>query len=167
MADFDHIRSGMGRAWDTMLEGWQQLRERASQALTRFRPHTQGGELETLDEQVMEHSAGWGLLTAEVLDSEDQVVVKLEAPGMEPQDFAVAVEGDHLIVSGEKRASREDRRGRYYLMESAYGRFERAVPLPASVDESQAKAQYRRGVLRVTLPKLEAGKGRKISVETG
>jgi len=77
------------------------------------------------------------------------------------------VRNDVLIIRGEKRFEREQNRGNYHLMECAYGRFERAIPLPAEVDEEKARADYRRGLLRVTLPKTGHHTGRRISVSAG
>jgi HSP20 family protein len=84
---------------------------------------------------------------------------------MDPDDFHLHVEEDHLVVSGEKRVEQEENRGRYHVLESAYGHFERVIPLPAAVDDDQAKASYRRGVLRVTLPKAARARRRQIRVE--
>ena len=81
-------------------------------------------------------------------------------------DIAVA-EGRYLTVRGEKRLQREERRGRYHVMECAYGGFERAVALPAEVDDGGARASYRRGVLQVVLPKVRSAKAaRRIEVTT-
>jgi len=70
-------------------------------------------------------------------------------------------------VRGEKRVQKDQREGRYHVMECAYGSFERAVPLPVDVDGNNATAQYRRGVLTVTLPKHERARARRIEVNTG
>ena len=165
MSTFDQIRRGLGQAWDNVAEGWHQLRERAAQALTRFSPVRHGGELETVEDQVARQGAHWSLLAAEVEEQDKDVVVRLEVPGMESDDFDIAVIDDHLIVRGEKRVQREQQRGRYYVMECAYGSFERALPLPAPVEESKARANYRRGVLTITLPKRQSSARRRINVE--
>jgi HSP20 family protein len=61
-------------------------------------------------------------------------VVSLEVPGMSSDDFHIDVVDEHLVVRGEKRLSSEEARGRFYVMERAYGSFERAMPLPAPVE---------------------------------
>jgi HSP20 family protein len=109
--------------------------------------------------------ARWGLLAAEVIDFEGTVEVVLEAPGLEPGDFEVEVQGDILVVRGEKKVSREETRGHYYVMERAYGRFERAIKLPAPVDDITARARYRHGVPTVAPPKMAGSRGRRIAVE--
>jgi len=161
----EQVRRGLGRAWDNVLEGWQHLREHAAGAITRFFPPQEGGEVETAEDRVALRSARWGVMAAEVEETENQVVVRLEAPGMDAEDFHLHVEEDQLVVSGEKRVERAEDRGRYHVLESAYGRFERVIPLPVAVDDEQAKASYQRGVLKVSLPKAARAKRRQIQVE--
>lgn len=166
MSTLEQIRHGLSRAWDSVAEGWQQLRERAAQAMTRYTPTRHGGTVETTEDQIAASSARWGLLAAEVQENDDEVVVRLEAPGMEKDQFDInVIDGRYLSVRGEKRVQREEKRGRYHIMECAYGSFERAVALPAEVDDSRAKAGYRNGVLRITLPKVRGGGARRIQVQ--
>lgn len=166
MSTLEQIRHGLSRAWDSVAEGWQQLRERAAQAMTRYTPIRHGGNVETAEDQIAANSARWGLLAAEVQENDDEVVVRLEAPGMEKEQFDISViDGRYLSVRGEKRVQREEKRGRYHVMECAYGRFERAVALPAEVDDSRAKASYRNGVLRISLPKVRSSGARRIQVQ--
>jgi HSP20 family protein len=166
MSTFDELRSQLGRAWESVAEGWQHLRSRASDALTRFTPTHGHGELETVEDAVVRNAARWGLLAAELRETEDAFVVRLEVPGMDPDGFEIAVVDHTLTVRGEKRVEREGHQGRYHLMECAYGRFERLVPLPAEVDEARASARYRKGILQVTLPKRGWHGTRRISVES-
>lgn len=70
-----------------------------------------------------------------------------------------SLEGDILVVRGEKKLSREETRGHYYVMERAYGRFDRAIKLPAPVDDITARARYRHGVLTVSLPNIAGREG--------
>ena len=167
MSTFDELRSQLGRAWETVAEGWQHLRSRASDALTRFTPTHRHGELETVEDAVVRNGARWGLLAAEVRETEEAFVVRLEVPGMDPDGFEVAVIDQTLAVRGEKRVERESRQGRYHLMECAYGSFERMVSLPVAVDQARASARYRSGVLQITLPKHGRYRSRRIEVESG
>lgn len=168
MSSLEQLRQGLHQAWDQMTEGWRQLRDRAGQALTRFSPRPQHGNgLQTAAEQANLRGSRWGLLAAEVEEQPDQILVRLEAPGMEADDFDIHVADDYLVVRGEKQALREQTEGRYYIMECAYGAFERALQLPAPVDESRARARYRRGVLTITLPKLPGARGRRIEIRPG
>lgn len=163
MSTLEQFREGLQQMAQNLSEGWQHLRERASRALTRFTP-VRSSRVETPADQAALAGARWGLLSAEVEERSDDIVVRLEIPGMDRQDFDISVVDDMLVVRGEKRAEREQREGRFYVLECAYGAFERLVPLPAPVDESRARARYRRGVLTVTLPKTAAARSRRIDV---
>ena len=167
MNGIEPIRRGLERAWDGVLEGWHYLRENAAGAITRFFPPKEGGEVETAEDRIALRSPRWGLMAANVRETESEVIVELEAPGMDPDDFDLRVEGDFLVINGEKRVQQEHSDARYHVLETAYGRFQRAVPLPAEVEEGDTKARYRRGVLRVTLPKSSRARTRKIEVESG
>lgn len=167
MARLDELRDGLGRAWDNLTEGWRQLRERADHALTRFRSGRDSGSLETGFERFAEAAPSWAVLPVEVSEHGDSLEIRLEVPGMEPDAFDVYVQGDYLVISGEKQVERDAAQGRYYVMERAYGRFERAVPLPAAVDESRATARYKRGVLRITLPIRDRGAHKRVTVKSG
>jgi len=102
---------------------------------------------------------------AEVFDDDNEIVVKLEAPGMEADDFDIQIRSDVLIVRGEKKFQREQNKGNYHLMECAYGRFERAIPLPGEVDEARTSASYKHGLLHITLAKAEQQRGHRIKVD--
>lgn len=160
MSTLSQIREGLSRAWDTITEGWRELREMAAEALTRFHP--------TADDAAAgapaHRTVRWGVLAAEVGDNADDVIVKLEVPGMSAEDFELEVVGDVLVIRGEKRIARDDRVGGYYVSERAYGRFERAVHLPAAVDETRAEAGYAAGVLTVRLPKSQPARRSRITV---
>lgn len=166
MSTLDSIRDGIGRAWESISEGWSELYNRASHAVTRFHP-TRSGDVETAAQQVERQSLRWGLLAADVRESEQNIEVRLEAPGMEPEHFDIAVLDNRvLVIQGEKRVEREETQGHVHMIESAYGRFERSIPLPAEVDDTHAKAKYKKGVLRVTLPKRgNGGAKRRISIQ--
>lgn len=166
MSTVDQIREGLTKAWDSLTVGWRELRELAGDALTRFQPKTPRGEVETAQERIVNRAARWGLLAAEVADNGDAIEVMLEVPGLEADDFDIEVAGDVLIVRGEKKLAREEAHGHYYLMERAYGRFERAIRLPAPVDDEGAKATYRHGVLTISLPRTQAARSRRITVDT-
>jgi HSP20 family protein len=166
MSTLEQFRRSLGKTWENLTEGWHKLRETAEHAMTRFRPLSGRGELDTWEDQVVRHSADWGLLAAEVQEDEDQVTVRLEVPGMEKDNFDIDVIDDYLVVRGEKRVEKDRQEGRFHVMECAYGRFERAVPLPVGVDGNAAKAHYRRGVLSISLPKHQRARRRRIPVSS-
>lgn len=163
MSTLQQLREDFGRSWETLMEGWRHLSESASGALTRFIP-VRRSETQDNDQAVAGRNVRWGLMAAEVFDDDEKVVVKLEAPGMEPDDFDIQISSDVLVVRGEKKFQREKKKGNYHLMECAYGRFERAIPLPAEVDDTKSKASYEHGLLKITLPKTGQKKRHRISV---
>ena len=167
MSTLQQLREGLSEAWDTLLEGWQRLYRRAAGAITRFTPggkDSKGSNAEQ-GQEIVVRSTGWGLLAAEVFDDTDKVVVRLEAPGMDKGDFDLQVREDYLVVSGEKQLQQERSEGRYHVTECAYGRFERAIPLPDEVQADTASATYKNGVLRVELPKSPSRRRRSIQVD--
>lgn len=165
----DDIRHGFGSLWDTVTEGWERLRESAAGALTRFRPGEKSN-LPTRDEIDDTHylpSAAWSMIGGDVFEDDRRIVVRLEAPGMDKDDFDLQVFGDTLVVRGEKRFEREATEGRWRVLQCAYGAFHRSVPLPAAVDSDGARATYRNGVLRVELRKREASHPRAVQIRVG
>ncbi|BAZ95320.1 hypothetical protein TspCOW1_28310 [Thiohalobacter sp. COW1] len=165
MSTLQQLKQGLGRFWDSLSEGWQQLQQRAGHALTRFQPGARRGELQTREDQIEQQASRWGLLAAELQEDDDNISVRLEVPGLDKEHLDISVIDNHLVVRGEKRVQREQTQGRYHIMECAYGRFERALPLPAEVDDSGARARYRDGILTVTLPKSPRARQRRIEVQ--
>ncbi len=165
MNPFEQIKRGLFDTWESVAAGWHELWQRAGTALTRFQPSAPPDET-PVEARVRRDSSPWAILAAEVREDEDAVEVCLEVPGMESQDFEIEVVGDQLVVRGEKRIERRERHAEYSLTERAYGRFERRIRLPAAVDDSAATASYKRGLLRVRLPKLvRTSAKQKIRVE--
>lgn len=162
MTTWHELREGMSRAWDSLSEGWQHLFQRASGAMTRYLPLGHKEESEGSPTT----GTGWGLLAAEVSEGPKQVRVRLEAPGLDPDEINLRVEGNLLVVSGEKHYQNEQSDGRFHIRECAYGRFERAIPLPTDVDPDAATASYRRGVLQIELPRRKGTPGKRIPVKS-
>ena len=160
MSTLDQLRQGLERALETLMQGWEEFRARAAQALTRFTPKE--GEI------ILEGgkpASRWGFLAAEASEDGQNVYVRLEAPGMSREDFDIEIRGDFLVIRGEKAYRREERKGTYHLSECAYGSFERAITLPCAVQEDGANAVYRKGILEVVLPKAEPDSGaKKVSI---
>ena len=82
----------------------------------------------------------------------DDLVVRVELPGMAADDLMVTVEDDHLVIRGERRKDEDVERKGYYRMEATYGAFERFIPLPERFDEAAIEAGYADGVLEVIVP---------------
>jgi HSP20 family protein len=168
MSTLQQLRHEVGHAWERVVEGWEHLYRRAAGALTRFTAGSRRGEPQ--DEEHRElavRSSGWGLLAMEVFDDDARVVVRLEAPGLDKEDLELEVVDDYLVVRGEKRVARERTQGRYHVSECAYGRFERAIPLPDAVETGKASASYDKGVLRVELPKEPSARRHTLKIKVG
>ncbi len=166
MSTLQQVSEGLSEVWDNLMEGWWKLYRRAGQALTRFTPSKGEGMTPAESQEISVRGTGWGILACEVFNNDDRVVVRLEAPGMEKEDFDLQVVNDHLVVRGEKQMEQERTEGGYHISECAYGSFERAIPLPDAVDTDKASASYRRGVLRVELPKSAPQRRHRITLDT-
>jgi len=97
----------------------------------------------------------------DVTETDKEIKVSAELPGVESKDIDVSVEDGMLTIKGEKKYEREEKDKGQYRMERSYGSFERAIELPAAVDESKAKAEFKKGVLRLTLPKRPGAPSRR------
>ena len=159
MGWYDPIKRGTEELVDALQSGWEKLKRHSTPALTRYtRERADDDDPGDLAEET------WGLLSAEVSERGDEVIVRLESPGMKREDFEITVERGHLIVRGEKRYEREHKDERYHLFESAYGAFQRAITLPCEVEVDGADATYKRGVLMVKLPKAARGRDHRIPI---
>lgn len=165
----DDLKQGVESFWDRLGQGFAQLRQSAAGALTRFKAgeQTQLPAAADIDLPPSLAHPGWGLVGGDVFEDERRVVVRLELPGMARTDFDLHVTPEQLTVSGEKRFERETTEGRWRVMQCAYGRFERRVPLPVAVKTDEARAVYKDGVLKVELPKAEVARPRSIAVTVG
>lgn len=103
--------------------------------------------------------------TVDVGETNDEVVVKAEMPGMGKEDIDISVEDNQLILSGEKKQEQEQKDTNYYRVERSYGSFRRIFTLPARVDVAKVTATYQDGVLTVRVPKSDAAKARKIEID--
>ena len=103
--------------------------------------------------------------SVDVSETDGQVKVSAELPGMTEQDMNVELDEDMVTISGEKKHEEEEEKGGRYWRESSYGSFRRDVPLPAAVDTDQAKASFKNGKLEVMIPKSEQAKQKRKSIE--
>jgi HSP20 family protein len=99
-------------------------------------------------------------------DDQNTLYVEALAPGADPASFNIAVAGETLTLSGEKRrAAGEIKPEAFHREERAAGKFVRSIELPMEVEENKVKAEYKNGLLLVSLPKSEKAKPRQISVQ--
>jgi HSP20 family protein len=115
-------------------------------------------------------SGSWTPLV-DIQEGEQSIILEADLPGLKPGDFKLSVENNVLTLSGERQRERpekpekEMKAERYERVERQYGRFTRTFTLPTTVDVEKATAEFRHGVLRVTLPKREELRARQIRIE--
>lgn len=113
----------------------------------------------------LEALAEGGAPKVDVIDREDEVIVKAEIPGVKKEDIRVSVAANVMTIRGETKHEEKEERGDYYRCEMSRGEFSRMLTLPADVDDTKATAELHDGVLEITLPKVEAAKKREIKVQ--
>jgi HSP20 family protein len=106
---------------------------------------------------------GW-TPSVEVTDTDSSIDVTAELPGVSKEDVDVDLENNVLTIRGEKKQQKEEKEKEHYLFERYYGSFQRSFSLPAPVDESSVKAEFRNGVLKIHLDKAAQVKGTKITI---
>jgi HSP20 family protein len=102
--------------------------------------------------------------SVDVIDRDDEVVVRAEVPGYKKEDIEVSVSDSSLTIKGETKTEEKEEKGDYYRCEISRGAFSRTVRLPAEVDDSKAKASIKDGMLELTLPKREKSKRHTIAI---
>ena len=103
--------------------------------------------------------------SVDVSETKDKVVVKAEVPGMEAKDLDISLTDSILTIKGKKRHEKEDQDEDYHVVESSYGSFSRSIRLPSEVQADKVKADYHNGILKVTLPKSEEAKEKKVTIQ--
>lgn len=107
--------------------------------------------------------SGW-TPALDVYEQKDNFVIKVELPGMSKEDITVSLHEGSLSISGERKSGTKHTEAEVYRAERFFGRFQRTVTLPAPVAPDKVKAQYKDGILTVTLPKTEEAKPKQIDV---
>jgi HSP20 family protein len=120
-----------------------------------------------------QEDGGWQNLDLDVSENEDNLLIEASLPGINPDDVEISVHNNILTIKGETKFEREngdgkngqDEDNKYHLRERRYGSFYRTVQLPLEVNADQAEANFKNGVLHLTLPKVEEVKPKRISVK--
>lgn len=111
-------------------------------------------------------TAEWAPLV-DISEDEESYRVCVELPEVRREDIKVSVENGTLVISGERRHEREEKKKeRYHRVERAYGTFVRSFSLPDDVDAEKVHASYKDGVLNVRIPKTERARPRQVEVKT-
>ena len=104
--------------------------------------------------------------SVDLSEDDKEIVVKAEMPGLDPKDVDISINKGTLTLQGEKKFEDEEKKENYRRIERRYGSFYRSIPLPTEVDEDKVKAQYKKGILTITMPKSEEQKSKKIQIES-
>lgn len=107
-----------------------------------------------------------GQLAIDVFETETDLLIKSAIAGVKPENLDISIEGDRLIIKGEREepAKSEEKRN-YFYQECYWGQFSREIILPVEVDPSRAEASMKEGILTIKMPKIEREKKRKIVIK--
>lgn len=106
-----------------------------------------------------------GGVPIDVLQTDENVIVKATTPGLKPEDLNISVTGDTLSIRGEVKEEKEEEGARHHIRERQHASFSRSILLPTSVNAEKAEAVFENGILTLTLPKVEEVKPKMITVK--
>ena len=156
---------GLTRAWDWGESPFRALQRMADQMDRMFddfglgRRWTSPSWRETAFE-------GWAP-DIDVFQKNNELTIRADVPGLKREDVTVEITDDAVTIQGERKHEREEEREGYYRSERGYGSFCRVIPLPQGAMTDQAKANFKDGVLEITMPAPPASKGRRLEVTEG
>jgi HSP20 family protein len=100
----------------------------------------------------------------DIYETEDEVVVKAELPEVNQKDIDVQIENSTLTLRGERKFNKETKKENFHRIERAYGSFSRSFTLPSTIDQEKIRADYKDGILKISMPKREETKPKQIKV---
>jgi HSP20 family protein len=145
------------RSYGSLESHWQEM-ERLRREMNRLFDRTS---------TVSERRASRGYPSLNLWTGEDGVVVTAELPGLDPENTDISVEGDTLILSGDRQLEALQEGGTYHRRERRHGKFDRAIQLPCQVESDRVEAVFEKGVLHISLPRAEEEKPKKIAIKVG
>lgn len=101
----------------------------------------------------------------DVIDRDDEVVIRADVPGVDKDDLEVSVSNNTVTIMGETKREEKEEKGDFYRCEISRGAFARTVPLPGDVDIDNVKARFKAGVLELTMPKIEKSRRRSVEID--
>ena len=110
-----------------------------------------------------ETSSAW-IPRVDISETDDEIIVHADAPGMTKDDIKITLSENVLTVSGEKKIERDENKENFHRVERVFGSFSRSFYIPTNVDASAISASYQEGVLMVNLPKKEEAKPKEIPI---
>jgi HSP20 family protein len=102
----------------------------------------------------------------DVSETDEEIMIRAEVPGIAPKDLDIRLAGDVLTLSGQKTDSSDSSAGRRYYSERQFGSYQRALELPCPVDPDQVRAEHENGVVTITLRKAENVRPKRIQVKS-
>jgi HSP20 family protein len=136
---------------------FQQLQREMDQVMQRFFGEAEGGAGRT-------DLVAWAP-RVDVEEDDNQFVVKADVPGVDPKDVEVSVVENALVLRGQKKEEREEKKKNYHRVERFEGQFYREIPLPRGIDADKIQAKSANGVVTVTIPKKSEAQPKKITVQ--
>ncbi|NEU82847.1 Hsp20/alpha crystallin family protein [Nostoc sp. UIC 10630] len=144
-------------------ESWEPFREidtlqrQMNRLFDRLMPTTNGGE----------RSGFIFSPAAELEETDDAIRLKLEVPGLEPKDINVEATPESISITGERKTETKSEENGITRSEFRYGKFQRIIPLPSQIQNDKVQAEYKNGILQLTLPKAESEKHKAVKVNLG
>ncbi|QHG15695.1 Hsp20/alpha crystallin family protein [Nostoc sp. ATCC 53789] len=144
-------------------ESWEPFREidtlqrQMNRLFDRLMPTTNGGERP-------------GFIfspAAELEETDDAIRLKLEVPGLEAKDINVEATPESISITGERKTETKSEENGITRSEFRYGKFQRIIPLPSQIQNDKVQAEYKNGILQLTLPKAESEKHKAVKVNLG
>jgi HSP20 family protein len=120
--------------------------------------------LNALTSSSQQFLSGW-IPAIDLRENKDDMVLRAELPGMKREDIDVSLHGDMITLSGERKEEKDFKDSEVYRSERFLGKFQRSFTLPCAVDAGKVQADYKDGVLTVTLPKAEESRPKQIEVK--
>ncbi len=103
----------------------------------------------------------------EIQDREDSLVLRAEIPGVEAKDLDIQVAREAVAISGEHRYENKAQEQGFFRTELRYGSFQRTIPLPVAVENNQVQAEFKDGILKLTLPKAQEARHKVVKINLG
>ena len=101
----------------------------------------------------------------DVAETTEEILVKVEVPGIDEKDLSLTLSGDNLLIKGERKAEKEEKDKHFHRKERWQGLFQRVIALPVSVDQEKISAEYKKGVMEIHLPKKPEVKPKEIPIK--
>ena len=100
----------------------------------------------------------------DIYENDDKVMLTAEVPGIEDKDLEIKIEDNKLTIKGERKFEKETKEENYHRIERSYGSFYRSFSLPSFIDQEKIKAEHKRGILEVSMPKRHETKPRNVKI---